>query len=177
MQILSYILVFLALIVIYFLITAFWACISVAPWVPSKKKDLERAFKLARLKPGEVFYDLGCGDGRLVFLANEKFGAKAIGVETSLFLFLFCEIRRVFQGNKEVVFKNRSMFKEDLSRADVIYVYLLPKSLEKKLRDKLKKELKPGARVVSYVFAIKGLEPEVVDKPDEKSNPIYLYRF
>lgn len=155
----------------------FWTCIAVAPWVPSKKKDLERIFKVARLKPGEVFYDLGCGDGRLVFLANQKFQAKAIGVETSLFLILFCKIRRIFHPNKDIVFKYKSMFKEDLSRADVVYTYLLPKTLEKKLKDKFKKELKPGARVISYVFAIKGLEPKAVDKPEQKSSAIYLYQF
>lgn len=177
MQIFLYILVLLALILIYFLITMFWTCISVAPWVPTKKKDLTEIFRMAELKPGEKFYELGSGDGRVVFFVQEKFKARAIGLETALPLVLYSRLVALLKGNKEVVFKYKSMFKEDLSQADVVYIYLLPKTLEKKLKDKFKKELKPGARVISYIFSIKGLEPEKKERIREKGYSVYLYRF
>ncbi len=177
MQIFLYFLVFLGLILIYFLITMFWACISVAPWVPTKKNDLEKIFNLADLKPGEVFYELGSGDGRVVFFVQDKFKVKATGLETAIPLVLYCKLIAFFKRNKEVVFKHKSMFKENLSQADVVYTYLLPKTLEKRLKDKFKKELKPGARVVSYVFSIKGLEPEVKERIRENGSLVYIYRF
>jgi len=154
-----------------------WAILSLAPWVPSQKKDLERIFKVANLKPNEIFYDLGCGNGRINFYANRNFHVKSIGIELALPLFLTCKIRQIFHPNKNTFFKYKSLFKEDLSKADVIYVFGLPSSLEKKLKQKLEKELRPGTRVISYCFSIKGLKPKLIDKPDPKANPIYLYQF
>jgi len=158
-------------------ITVLWAILSLAPWVPSRKKDLKRIFKIANLKPNEIFYDLGCGDGRIIFYAHRNFNVKSIGIELALPLFLICKIRQIFHSNKNILFKYKSLFKEDLSKADVIYVFALPRTLEKKLKQKLEKELKPGARVISYCFSIKGLKPKVIDKPDQKANSIYLYQF
>ena len=154
-----------------------WAILSLAPWVPSREKDLKRIFKIADLKPNETFYDLGCGDGRIIFYANRNFQVKSIGIELALPLFLICKIRQIFHSNKNILFKHKSLFKEDLSKADVIYVFALPKTLEKKLKQKLEKELKPRARVISYCFSIKGLKPKFVDKPNKKDNSIYLYQF
>ncbi|MDD5173136.1 MAG: SAM-dependent methyltransferase [Patescibacteria group bacterium] len=177
MQIFLYLLVLIGLFLIYVFITMFLACFFVAPWVPTKKKDLEKIFQIAELKPGEKFYELGSGDGRVVFFAQEKFKAKAIGLETALPLVLYSKFIAFLKGNKEVVFKAKSMFKEDLSQADVVYTYLLPKILEKKLKDKFKKELRPGSRVVSYVFSIHGLVPEKKERIRENGPLVYVYRF
>jgi len=171
----------ISLVILFFIlfcsITVLWAILSLAPWVPSRAKDLKRIFKLANLKPGEIFYDLGCGNGRIVFYANKNSQAKTIGIELALPFFLICKIRQIFHTNKNIIFKFKSLFKEDLSKADVVYVFGLPKALEKKLKQKLEKELKPGARVISYCFFIKGLEPKIIDKPDKKTNSIYVYQF
>jgi len=155
----------------------FWACISVAPWVPTKKKDLEEIFRIMELKPGEKFYELGSGDGRVVFFAHEKFKAEAVGLETALPLVIYSRLVALLKGNKEVVFKHKSMFKEDLSQADIVYTYLLPKTLEKRLKEKFKKELKPGSRVVSYVFSIKGLVPEKEERIGKRGSLVRVYRF
>ena len=171
----------IVLIILFFFlfcaITILWATLSLAPWVPSRKKDLERIFKVAELKPGEVFYDLGCGNGRIIFYASKNFHIKSIGIYLALPLFLTCKIRQFFHPKKDIIFKYKSLFKEDLSKADVIYVFGLPNSLEKKLKQKLEKELKSGARVIPYCFSIKGLKPKIVDKPNKKDNSIYLYQF
>lgn len=180
---------FLALAPIIYLILAiflFWTAISFhnasrsfAPFVPCGKKELPRIFEVIALKDNEVFYDLGCGDGRVVFYAAQHFPVKVIGIELSLFFFLYCWIKSIFLADKgDINFKLRNLFYEDLSKADAIYVYGTPKVLEEKLRYKLEKELKHGARVISYGFPIKGLEPESIRQPDEKhKEPIHLYRF
>jgi SAM-dependent methyltransferase len=149
---------------------------SFAPWVPTWKKDLPRIFKLADLKPDETFYDLGCGDGKTVIYAVKNFSVKAIGIELALPLYFVCKIRQVFVHNKNLIFKYKSLFSEDLSRANVIYVFGTPNPLKNKLKQKLEQELKPGARVISYVFPIVGWQPTIEDKPTARSNSIYLYQ-
>ena len=152
---------------------------SFAPFVPCRKKELPRIFEVINPKDGEIFYDLGCGDGRVVFYVAKNFPSKAIGVEMSFLFFLYCWIKRIFLADKRnITFKLKNLFYEDLSEADAIYVYGMPKVLEKRLRYKLEKELKKGARVIAYGFPIKGLEPESIRQPDENhKKSIYLYRF
>jgi SAM-dependent methyltransferase len=152
---------------------------SFAPFVPCSRKELPRIFDAIQLKAGEVFYDLGSGDGRVVFYAGEHFPVKAIGIEMSFLFFLYSWIKKLFvKENQGIVFKMKNLFFEDLSQADAIYVYGMPKVLEEKLRFKLEKELKKGARVIAYGFPIKGLTPEKVYQPTRKGEkPIHLYRF
>lgn len=157
------------------LISAAFAGISFAPWVPTWKKDLPRIFKLANIRPGETFYELGCGNGKVILYAYKNFRVKAIGLEISLPLYLICKIRQVFNYNPNLKFKFKNLFREDLRKADVIYFFGMPKPLKEKLKQKLEKELKPKTRVISYVFPIEGWQPDIVDKPKESEVPIYLY--
>jgi len=157
-----------------FILTFAYAGISFAPWVPVWKKDLPRIFKLAELKPGQVFYDLGCGNGKVVLYANKKFKAKAIGLEISLFLYFVCKIRQIFNYNQNLVFKFKDLYREDLSQADVVYFFGTPDKVQK-LKAKLERELKPGCRVISYVFPILGWQEIVKDKPNPTDIAIYLY--
>lgn len=151
------------------------AGMSFAPWVPSRHKDMGRIFKLAALRAGEVFYDLGCGNGRIIFYAARNSPAQAIGLELSLPLFLICKIRRLLNGRKNTHFKLKNLFKEDLSRADVVYFFGMPKAIKSKLKDKLERELKKGARVISYAFAVPGWTPAIIDKPSKNDVAIYYY--
>jgi len=150
------------------------AGLSFAPWVPAWKKDLPRIFKLAELKPGEVFYDLGCGNGKVVLYANKNFQAKAIGLEISLPLYLTCKIRQIFNYNKNLSFKFKDLYRQNLSNADVVYFFGMPDNVEK-LKAKLERELKPGTRVISYVFPVVGWQEIAKDKPNPTDIAVYLY--
>ena len=149
---------------------------SFAPWVPTWKKDLPRIFKLAALKPGEIFYELGCGSGKVTFYAYKNFKIKAIGIELAIPLYFYCRLKRLLvKNNNQLVFLNKNLFKVDLSKADAVYFFGMPNSIKNKLKQKLTKELKPGARVISYVFPIPGWQPKIIDKPNKKDIAIYLY--
>lgn len=151
---------------------------SLAPWVPSRKKDLKRIFKLTDLKPGEIFYDLGCGDGKLVVYAAKNYKAKAIGLELALPFYLICKVRQLFNKNKNLIFKFKNLFKENLAEADVIYIFAQsPGKLRGKIKQKLENELRPGARVITYAFPVEGWRPDIIDKPSEKDIAVYLYKF
>jgi SAM-dependent methyltransferase len=147
---------------------------SLAPWLPIRKKDIGRVMRLARLRPGDRFYDLGCGDGRVVMAAAAR-GAKAVGLEISFAMWLVCLLRRALGPGGDAAFRFKDLFKQDLSDADVIYVYGTSKTNARLLRPKLEAELKPGARVVTYAFRIDGWEPAGVDEDPPRGKRIYLY--
>ncbi|MCX6743500.1 MAG: class I SAM-dependent methyltransferase [Candidatus Parcubacteria bacterium] len=151
------------------------ASISLAPWVPTWKKDLPRILKLAALKPGETFYDLGCGNGKVAIYAAKNFNAQVIGLEMAVPLYLICRLRQLFTINKNLIFKYKNFYKEDLSKANVVYVFGQAKTLGLKFTQKLSTELNPGARVISYVFPIEGWTPKIIDKPSPKDIAIFLY--
>jgi len=134
--------------------------------------------KLAEVKPGELVYDLGSGDGQIVIMAAKEFGARAIGVEIRRDL-VEESLRKIKEYGLEdrVTIIHGDFFKVDISDADVVTLYLLT-SVNERLRPKLEKELKPGTRVVSHDFEIPGWKPiKVVEINEEwRSHKIYLYR-
>lgn len=166
--------VFLIILAI-FLLSGAVAGLSFAPWVPLWTKDLERVFRLANIQQGEVFYDLGCGNGKTVFYAAQKHGAVARGVELSLPLYVWCIVRSWMQPSLSVQFYFGNLFKTSVHDADVIYVFGLSRQLQDKLRPKLERELRSGARVISYSFPITVWTPSQIDKPTAKHIAIYLY--
>jgi len=137
---------------------------------------------LAHLKPGEVFFDLGAGDGRAVIMAAKDFGARAVGVELKEDL-----VKKTLSNIYELGLQNRvtmvngDMFKVDLTSADVIFLYLTT-SANEKVKPKLEAELKQGVRVVSHDYEIVGWKPAKVEKFCENprlgypSHTLYLYK-
>jgi cyclopropane fatty-acyl-phospholipid synthase-like methyltransferase len=133
--------------------------------------------KYAALKPDETLYDLGSGDGRVVIMAAQEFGARGVGIELNRRLFKEAnkKIENMNLENK-VMFINDSIFNVDLNQADVVSMYLTTGANEK-LRPKLEKELNPGTRVVTHDFSIPGWEhsKNLKFKDGYRSHTVYLY--
>jgi len=161
----------LALIIIF--ISFIYTGWRSAPWVPTGSRDIKRFLKLAEIKPGWKFYDLGCGDGRLV-VAAAKQGAVAEGFEISLLPYLLSKIRLLFRKNINVKVRYKDFWHSHLGDADIVYFYLMPK-VYPKLRQKFESELKKGTKVISYVWPIDGWRPVFVDVAKGRPN-LYLYQ-
>jgi cyclopropane fatty-acyl-phospholipid synthase-like methyltransferase len=144
-------------------------------YVPTPHEVVEGMLKLAKVGPNDVVYDLGSGDGRIPIAAVQKFNAKkAVGIDINPE-----RIKEAEANHKEanvggrVTFILGDLFEQDISEATVVTLYLLP-SLNVKLMPKLKKELKPGARIVSQSFDMMGQwEPEETITVDGR--PVYLW--
>lgn len=142
-----------------------------APWWRTSDKAIRRAFKLAKLKSSDIVYDLGSGDGRVLIIAAKEFGAKGVGIEIDPLRFFISTIMiRINRVQDRVAVQRKDFFDVNISDATVVFLYLVPKALER-LRSKLLKELKPGTKVISLKYEI---DLPIVSK-DVKNN-IYLYK-
>jgi len=140
---------------------------------------VRRMLSVADVKPGELVYDLGAGDGRILLSAVKDFDARAIGVELheSRYEEIAKRIESEHLGGSAGVIQ-ADFFNINLSQADVVTLYLLT-SVNSQIKPKLEQELKPGARVVSHDFPIHGWVPLHVEKvTDRVSNThvVYLYQ-
>ena len=152
---------------------------SIAPFVASPIEVVRKMLEYSDLKPGEKLYDLGCGDGRVVIMAAEEFGASSVGVDLNKRLVSEARKKAKALGLDECVkIVNGNIFDLDLSQADVVTMYLTTGANEK-VRPKLEQELKAGARIVTHDFSIPGWSPERNLKFREgyRSHTIYLYRW
>jgi SAM-dependent methyltransferase len=147
-------------------------------FVPTPQEVVDKMLELAEVKKDDLVYDLGCGDGRIVVTAAKKFGCRAVGYDISP--------KRVKESLKNVEKNNvadlvsieqKDIFTLDLSKANVITLYLLP-SLNVKLIPQLEK-LKPGSRIVSHDFDMRGVKPDKVVKVNSdneyEGHTIYLW--
>jgi len=153
---------------------------SLAPYVPSPETVVEKMLKLANVKAGDTVYDLGCGDGRIIIMAAQKFGAKAVGVELNDELFKKTSERiKELKLQDKVTMIHGDLLQVDLSPATVVTLYLLRSSNEK-LKPNLEKYLKKGTRVVCHDYGVAGWTPEKTEViPSEDTNhksTLYLYR-
>ncbi len=164
------------LFVIAFLLSLAVAAISLAPWFPTSKKDLERINKLTNLKDGETFYEIGCGDGRVcTYIAKHNPNVNVIGTELAFPFFMISWIRWKISGPKNLVIRFRNAFKEDFSSIDAVYLFGLDRTVNGKIKTKMLKELKPGARFISYIFHLDWSNDIVKDRPKESESAIYVY--
>lgn len=158
------------------LIPTLRALINGAPFVPTPIARARKMASLAQIKPGEKVFDIGCGDGRMVYIAANEFGAHATGLELSPLVYILARIRKFFWKSKaQILFRDFHFY--NFKDIDVIMCYLMPETLAK-LQAKLEKELKPGARVISYAFKI-GTWQETHHEPADQENnmaSIWIYK-
>ena len=139
------------------------------PYVPTPQEVVDRMLDLAKVKDGEMLYDLGSGDGRIVITAAKR-GARGVGIDLNPERIKEARANAKEAGVEDrVKFKNTDLFKADFSDADVVTLYLLP-SVNRELRPQLWKQLDVGTRVVSHAFDM-GPEwpPERTEKVDNKT--------
>lgn len=134
-----------------------WFAGSDAPFVVTKMELISKILKEAGVKKGKIFYELGSGDGRLV-LEAAKLGAKSYGIEQSWMRVWFSRYKAKKMGLKNAFFFHGDIFQRNYFPADIIYVFLLPKGVEK-LEEKLKKELKKGSLIITQTFHFKNTKP------------------
>lgn len=149
---------------------------KLAPYVTSPVRIVDRMLELAHLKPGETLYDLGCGDGRILIAAAEKYKVKAVGVEISPKLVAEAKANIESAGLTDQASVIRGdLLETDLSDADVVTIYLATSS-NQKLRPRLERFLKAGARVISHDYAVPGWKPSHVERADDRHvHLIYVY--
>jgi hypothetical protein len=154
---------------------------DLAPYVPTPAVVVDKMLALAKVGPGDILYDLGCGDGRIVITAAKTFGTKGVGIDL--------DPRRIQESNARaheagveslVEFRVQDVMKADFSAASVVTLYLLPES-NSLLRPLLESQLKPGTRVVSHNYSVPGWQNKETDYAaiqDEKGqeHTIYVYK-
>lgn len=145
-----------------------------APYVPLEPAVVSRVIKLAAIKPGETFCELGSGDGRIVIAAALQ-KAIAYGVEIVFFRVWYSRIWiHLLRLQKHASIIHQDIFEVDLSSANIVCLYLLQET-NLKLQQKLDKELEKGTRVLSIAFHFPGWKPVAIDPRGPIYGPIYLY--
>ncbi|CAN5915380.1 hypothetical protein BH23PLA1_BH23PLA1_37030 [soil metagenome] len=130
-------------------------------YVPTPQVVVDKMLELAEVKKGDVVYDLGCGDGRIVVTAAKKYGVKAVGIDIDPQRIKEAQKNVKDNGVEDLVeIRQADIFQTDLSEASVVTLYLLP-SLNVRLMPQLA-ELKDGSRIVSHSFDMKGAKPKQV---------------
>ncbi|WP_411287456.1 SAM-dependent methyltransferase [Phenylobacterium sp.] len=142
-------------------------------YVPTPHEIVDAMLKLGEVKPGDVLYDLGSGDGRIPIAAAKQFGVRGVGIDINP--------ERIAEANANakaagvtglVTFRLEDLFEADFREASVVTLYLLP-SLNAKLMPKLLSDLKPGTRIVSHAFLMGDWVPE--QKVDVEGGMIYRW--
>ena len=145
-------------------------------YVPTPKSIVRQMLRLAQLRRGETLLDLGAGDGRILIEAARSFGAHCVGIEIDPERVTRLK-ERLRSTRVEAKVIEGDLMELDLSEADVVTIYLSD-SVNLKLAPKLRRELKPGARIVSLDYSLPGWrhEKEVTVKNAAMTRTIYLYR-
>jgi len=147
---------------------------ATAPYLPTPPEIARMMLKIARVGPGDIVYDLGCGDGHILIMAIKQFGAdRAVGYEIRGDLCATALAKVEGQGlQSKVKLLNRDLFDADLYEATVITLYL-NESTNQRLKPKLERMARIGTRIVSYAYEIKGWKP--TRKERRHGDTIYLY--
>jgi cyclopropane fatty-acyl-phospholipid synthase-like methyltransferase len=134
------------------------------PFVPTPPEVVDRMLEVAQVKPGDVIYDLGSGDGRIIIRAAKRYGVKGVGIEIDTELVQKARDNAFREKVDHLVeFRLQDALTVDVSPATVVTLYMLPE-FNAKLRPILEKQLKPGSRVVSHDFEIQGWVPDKVEQ-------------
>lgn len=168
---LSMVFLIILLIAAIIVIWVFWSASIGAGWEPTSMTRVRKMLEMAEVDSGDIVYDLGSGDGRIVTEAAKKYHANAVGIEADPLRVFWSRLTIRFSGlHKQAKIVWGNFFKQNISEATVITLFL-SYGANQRLKSKFQQELKPGTRIVSYVWTFKGWNPVKVDKNEE----IYVY--
>ena len=147
-----------------------WSAVIGAGFEPTSKKLVRKMLEMAEIDSKDTLYDLGSGDGRIVMEASKEYNARAVGIEADPIRVLWSRLFLFFSRQKgsKIIWGN--IFKEDISKATAVTLFL-GHNANQKLKTKLLNELKLGTPVVSYVWTFEDWKPVKVNNKDR----IYLY--
>lgn len=157
------------------LVTAIVSLFLRVPYVPTKKRVMRKMIEVAHLKNGDHVYDLGCGDGRLLFEAEKTKKVQAKGYELAPIPYLLAKIGKFFTNSKTTITMG-NFFGANLKDANIIFCYLGPETMTK-LYKKIKHECKKGTRIISNTFSVHGVKPSKTWPQNKKLKlpSIYMY--
>jgi len=172
-------LVLLIILLLLFILSAVWPPDSPwAPWWQMPDEVIEKMCKLVKLSAKDIIYDLGCGTGHAIIYVSKKYGAKSVGIEIDPIRYLIAKwnVKKLNQ-ERNVALLRKNFFDIDISKATVIFVYLVPVAL-KRLVPKFKKELKKGTRFVSFIYPmpVDLFEGNLKLIHQDKKNKIFVYK-
>jgi len=145
------------------------------PFVPTRQKALADIFDNLMFSPKDVFFDLGSGDGRLVFYIAKKYNIKAYGVELNPLLHFACKLKKKLFGHKSAFFIRKNALNVNLKKATVIYLFLFPE-ITNKLYKKIKRQCKAKTVIISHGFRIKTLKGKEKLVLEKKPFSTYFYQ-
>ena len=170
--------VFLGVIIFVSLIILWFILPPDSPWTPwwrTNSKKAVAAGRLAQITSRDLVYELGSGDANFLTAVSKKFGSQGYGIEFDYLRHLMARLNIYKNGqSKNIILKRGNFFDYKLTKATVIFVYLVPRVLEK-LKPKLIQELKKGTRIISYRYKFKPNDKIKFIKSDLK-NDIHLYK-
>lgn len=145
-----------------------------SPYVPTKQKELEYILSQSGLKKGRSFFELGCGDGRVLRTAVRKYGVIGIGLDVNPLMILYAKLLSKIQ-NIPCTFKQQNILYVDYRKADYIYLFLMP-DLIKKLLPVLKARVKKKAVIISHGFRLNSWERFITKHIPHAPFPTFIYR-
>lgn len=167
----GFILLAIVIIILLFLLSMVWPPDSPwSPWWRTSPRIARIQCKLANVGKNDIIYDLGSGEGTALIIAAKEFGSKGVGIEIDPFRVITSKISvKISNVSDKIRIERKNFFDVDISEASVIFMYLIPKAMAR-LRPKLLQELKPGTRVVTFVYQI---DLPLIAK--DAKNEVYVY--
>lgn len=146
-------------------------------YIPTPDDAVDAILELANVGADDVLYDLGCGDGRLLIRAAQRWGTRGVGIDIDPAMVNHAQ-RQVAAANlsERITVRRENLYASDLRAATVVIVYLLP-HLNMRLRPRLRSQLRSGARIVSHQFDMGDWQPDTVVKLEPSEEDSILYRW
>jgi len=143
--------------------------------VPTRNKVVLDILKKIKFRRGRLFVELGSGDARMIRIAVKKYHLKGLAVDINGLINLWAKLLSKFDNtNKDIIFKTENIFDTNLTKADYLYLFLMP-DLLKKLVPKFDQELKKGTIIISHGFPIKEYKKKLIKQVDRRPFPTYYY--